>query len=206
MKFYGQFNLDEWLYNGYFRNYKNGFFVECGAYDGILDSTCKFFEESLNWTGMNIEAVPYIFDKLVENRPHSTNIKCALSDTNSSKVFTQAIHPKFGRFFGNGSLSHSREHRQQLDRKKCSFEKFEVECKKFADILIPARKIDLFVLDVEGHELEAIDGILPIGEQYLPKVFFIEHTVVGIDSISAKLTESYTLDKVYKHNAVFVKK
>ena len=35
MKFYSQFGQDKWLYENFFKNKKNGVFVEIGADDGI---------------------------------------------------------------------------------------------------------------------------------------------------------------------------
>src|ERR1700722_17301469 len=91
--------VDEYIHKTFFNDVKNGFFVECGAFDGTIDSTCKFFEETMGWTGMNIEPVPYLFDKLIINRPNSINEKVALSSTNKKAIFTNAIHPTLQRNF-----------------------------------------------------------------------------------------------------------
>ena len=75
MKYYGQHfasgQVDEFLYNRYFQNKENGFFIECGAADGFNLSSCKFFEENLGWVGINMEASPDKYAKLVINRPDS---------------------------------------------------------------------------------------------------------------------------------------
>jgi len=206
MKFYGQFKLDEFLYNNFFKNHRNGFFVECGAFDGLTEVTCKFFEEFMNWSGINLEPVPYIYNKLVKNRPKSINLDYALSDFNGPSIFTQAIHPKLGNSFGNGSLKHAEAHKKQLISQKCSFETFKVECRRFVDIFAKyTKEIDLFVLDVEGHELSALEGILPLDNKYLPKVFCIEYPIVGLDCLSKKLKGHYALDKTYRNNAIFIK-
>jgi len=74
-KFYGQFKppQDKLLNDRYFPDVKGGVFLECGAFDGITESSCFLFEESRNWTGYNIEAVTIIFEKLKINRPLSIN-------------------------------------------------------------------------------------------------------------------------------------
>ena len=75
MKYYGQpFNgipTDQFLHERYFQNKQNGFFIECGAADGFNLSNCKFFEESMGWRGINIEASPVKYAKLIKNRPNS---------------------------------------------------------------------------------------------------------------------------------------
>jgi hypothetical protein len=42
----------------------NGFFVECGAFDGEYLSNTLYMERSLNWTGLLIEADQNAFHKL----------------------------------------------------------------------------------------------------------------------------------------------
>ena len=39
----------------FFFNKENGFFIELGAYDGLIQSNTAFFEKSKNWTGILIE-------------------------------------------------------------------------------------------------------------------------------------------------------
>ena len=82
MKFYGQFDpaVDRFIYERYFVGRPGpGVAVECGAFDGLTESSCKFFEESLGWACVNVEPYPPAFAKLVVNRPLSTNINVALS-------------------------------------------------------------------------------------------------------------------------------
>lgn len=207
MKFYGQHNLDEFLYKNYFIDKTNGIFVECGAFDGLIENTCKFFEETLNWQGMNIEPVPYAFNKLKTNRPKSVNINCALSNVSTIKKFTNIIHPTLGHNFGNGSLSHAKWHKDQLLKAGCKEEIFDIECKKFSELFpLLNRPIDLFVLDVEGHELEALSGILELDKQYLPKVFCIEYPICTLEKLNQYLNKLYIQSKLYQHNAIFIKK
>lgn len=67
--FYSQFKQDEIIYNTFFKDKKElGFFLEIGADDGIRFSNCKFFEETLKWKGIAIEAREAAYDKLVKNR------------------------------------------------------------------------------------------------------------------------------------------
>jgi len=58
------------------------------------------------------------------------------------------------------------------------------------------------VLDVEGHEMQALAGIVP---KILPRVFCIEHTFVGLNNLKEKLKKHYRLQSVQKHNAIFVR-
>ncbi len=49
-------------------NFKNGFYIECGANDGVNQSNTWYFEKSLNWRGILIEPNKQIFQELKKNR------------------------------------------------------------------------------------------------------------------------------------------
>ncbi|KAK4007010.1 hypothetical protein OUZ56_012164 [Daphnia magna] len=58
-------------------NKTNGFFIECGGYDGQYLSNTLFMERSLNWNGLLIEADKNIFKKLLtRNRKTYTSPVC----------------------------------------------------------------------------------------------------------------------------------
>jgi hypothetical protein len=59
-KYYGQFNppFDKILEEKYLGKIKNGIGIECGAFDGVMECTLKFFEDNQGWTIYNIEASP----------------------------------------------------------------------------------------------------------------------------------------------------
>ena len=45
-------------------NYKNGYFIECGANDGVNQSNTWYYEKKLNWRGILIEPVEKVFIEL----------------------------------------------------------------------------------------------------------------------------------------------
>jgi len=205
-KYYGQKGIDSYLNDNFINNKRDGFFVECGAGEGVIDSSCKFFEETLGWTGINIEPVPKMYTRLVENRPKCFNSNFALSDKEEKASFLYPIHHKL-EFFGNGSLTHTKEHLADLKRLNYKFETYDVQCIKFSSLWksigkdIRRKGIDLFVLDVEGHELQALEGILPTK----PKILCIEYPWIGLNNIEEKIIPySYILAGIHHNNAIFV--
>ena len=72
----------------------------------------------------------------------------------------------------------------------CEMDIFEVKTARFLDLYnkhsLP--DIDLFVLDIEGHEEEALPSILSIPKHALPKVFCIEHIMTEDDSLVKMLS------------------
>jgi len=207
MTFYGQWNppVDKFLYDNYFKGIKNGTCIECGALDGLLESSCKFFEESMGWTCVNVEPVPELYDMLCLNRPDSINICAALSNVQGTAEFTHAIHPSMGKRFGNGSLAHTNQHIKSLINDGCKFEKYEVDLITYDELLKSSKieDLDLFVLDVEGHELEVLEGMA--NSKILPKIFCIEHGHLGrqIDKYLRKL--GYKFDKISHNNSFYIK-
>lgn len=190
--YYGQNELDRILYEKYFKDKRNGFFVECGAADGILDATCKFFEDSLGWTGINIEPVERLYKQLLINRPNCKNILGALSNKHKRSYFTEVIYKKDEKLsIGLGSIT---LHTNKVEDDLFKYTTFQTICYKFSQLFTNPRLIDLFVLDVEGHELEAIDGILEIPKEFYPIIFCIEKGWINTDRLQEKLELYYTLD------------
>ena len=153
---------------------KLGYFVESGAFDGVRESKGKIFEEFLGWSGISVEPFPGYFQQLVFNRPNSLKMNCALSSTNGSRELRQVVHPKLGNVFGNGSLSHTREHQSPLDKNGCALTQLEVPTIT-CDTLVETcglPRVDLLSLDVEGHESEVLKGM--VKKRYRPGLICVE--------------------------------
>jgi len=208
MKFYGQFKppQDQLLYEAYFSSGEFGVFMECGAFDGIYESSCRFFEESLGWTGVNIEPVPMFFEQLRINRPQCYNLHAALSDHAGEGDFSHVVHPHFGAWCTNGSLAHSEAHHQDLVAQGCQFTTYKVPLMTFREVIEKSGifRLDLFVLDVEGHELQVIDGM--VGASVLPRVFCVEHGFVDAQQLDGKLAAmGYRKDRIVHNNLVYLR-
>lgn len=206
--FYGQFNppVDKYLWENFFHTYDHpGIFVECGACDGVTDSSCLMFQKSFGWSGLNIEPTPYFYEKLKVNRPLDRNLNIALSNEEGTATFKHAIHPFWGRHFGNGSLTHQKEHLGELKGAGCEFEDIKVHTKRFADVLededLP--RLDLMVLDVEGHEMTVLEDL----EEWKikPKVFCVEFPQSGLENLRALIEKNgYTFYGTSYSNAFWV--
>ena len=85
--FYSQDKQDEYLENNIFKGYKNGFYMDIGAHDGITINNTLYFEKYNNWTGVNVEPIEEVYNKLVINRPNDININCAVCNNNGIADF-----------------------------------------------------------------------------------------------------------------------
>lgn len=212
MKYYGQFKpaVDEIIHKRYFSNKFNGTSIEAGALDGIWASSTFFFKENYNWNTINIEPLNNMFKKLTVNRPHSINLNVALSNENGTSIIKNYKHPSLNYDWGNASLGHTPEHEEYLKRLCGSKNYIEQEIKTITySSLIKEQKIskvDLFVLDVEGHEYEVIDGMKDA--EVFPKVFVIEHGHRTPEEIVNKLKilpVKYKLDFISHVNSYLVR-
>ena len=85
--FYSQDKQDMYLETQVFKGYKNGFFIDVGAHDGISINNTLYFEKNNNWTGVNIEPIKKIYNDLVANRPNCININCAVCNKDGTTEF-----------------------------------------------------------------------------------------------------------------------
>lgn len=211
MKFYGQVfqngPVDKFLYENHFKEKRNGFFIECGAADGFNLSSCKFFEEFMGWKGINIEASPDKYAKLVQNRPTSfLNLNKGLLHEPGTFVFRDDTVTDPTRFpgWGNGSFEHTLGHYTELQRMGIRLQESQIECITYKQLIesYNVAEVDLFVLDVEGIELKVIEGMM--GSRVLPTYMFVEHEHVGLQntvdvlsSLNYKLVYSDSCNSLY---------
>ena len=178
--------LDQILLERYFTNTANGFFIECGANDGITDSNCKLFEDNFDWKGLNLEPAVDLYNKLTINRPNSININKALSDVIGDRKFYYPLD-----CYNCGSLDNLTEFAVSvigdLNANKNRIQEYSVKTTTYCDLIkeYNVKKIDLFSLDVEGHEINVISNMLQ--STVLPRIICIEYGHCGIDNINSIL-------------------
>ena len=141
--------LDKKMLN--YINYQNGFYIECGANDGINQSNTWFFEKKLNWKGLLIEPNPKVFEELKKNRSNKNYFsRFLITSFKKKSSFVKMID-------GKDSLKN-----RVVNREIKNFNHIYVKCKTLNQILkdIKAPKnIDFFSLDVEGEEWNVLNGI-----------------------------------------------
>ncbi|MGA7937608.1 MAG: hypothetical protein WCA35_28930 [Kovacikia sp.] len=70
--------------------HKDIFFIKIGANDGLRSDPIAALIRQYKWTGIMVEPVKYLFNKLVKNHQTLDGIKCinaAIADINGTKVF-----------------------------------------------------------------------------------------------------------------------
>jgi len=147
-KYNGYHNLDKQMLE--FINYRNGFYIDCGANDVVNQSTTWFYEKQLNWRGILIEPIPKVFDELKKNRNKNNYfINCALVDQNFKNKTIEFNYNK------NDTLTGTVKNKNYT-------EKISIKANTLDQVMDDINykgKIDFFSLDVEGNEIEVLNGI-----------------------------------------------
>ena len=160
-----------------FLDIKNGFYIEAGANNGIFQSYTYELEKN-GWKGILIEPSIVSYNECLKNRK-SDNIffNCALvSDDNIKKISGD---------FNSGSLMSSVNGNRLKNNQL-----IEVSATTISSILKQCNisDIDLFSLDVEGYEIDVLNGL--DFNIYKPKYFVIEIYLNEYDLIYKLLNDN----------------
>jgi FkbM family methyltransferase len=198
--YYGQYGIDKVIEDNYLEYFdKDGWMVECGAADGIRDSVCLHFEQEYGYKVINIEAVFSLYQSLCQNRHKSITMFGALSSKKGQVNFIRATKPNE---ISGGSVSYKKGFDDYL--RKSGYTLTEVGTPSFTYdsiyVFEDTPVVNLFVLDVEGHELDVIQGM----NTCLPKVICAEYTLCGLSELKRDLgAKGYRFDFVSENNALF---
>lgn len=145
------------------------FYIECGAFDGVRKSVTSVLD-ALGWNGLLVEALPDLAAACRASRP-SARVECAaVSRRGSSGEATFArVGAQEGQSFlpGAGSAAGGRAWTEVRTRLTTLAALLEGH----------ARPIDALVLDIEGAELDALDGLDL--DRFRPRVILVEDHGLG---------------------------
>jgi len=163
MVFNSQNNQDEYLENEIFKGFKNGFYVDVGAHDGVTINNTLYFEKTNNWTGINVEPIKKVFDKLIENRPGNINLNCAVCNNDGETEFL--CNSGYTEMISGIRENFDTRHLQRLERENrqhnSTTEVIKVNTKKLETIVMEhnVEFVNYLSIDVEGAEFEVIKSI-----------------------------------------------
>ena len=161
--FYSQDNQDRLLETNIFKGFKNGVFVDIGAHDGLDINNTLYFEKNNGWTGINVEPIKKVFDKLVINRPNSINLNCAVCNNDGETEFL--CNTGYNEMLSGIKDTYDNRHMARLQEdNKCyggETEIIKVKTKKLETICNENNisHINYLSIDVEGAEFEVIKSI-----------------------------------------------
>jgi FkbM family methyltransferase len=147
--------------------FKGGTFIEAGANDGLAQSNTYFLEKKFGWTGLLVEPVPKYF-RMCSRARNARTVNCALGPVEKEGTELEilsgglmsvptAVQDRFlhGRSVRDHAAFGAREFGSQGPQI------VRTPIRALSSLLDEAgiQKIDFFSLDVEGFELEALQGL-----------------------------------------------
>lgn len=161
--FYALNGIDRWLARRL--DYRDGFFVELGANDGLQQSNTAYFEKRRGWRGVLIEPAMNRFIECRKNRAPENSFfhaACVAADHAGEVVWLDyADLMTVGETSGRDREAHVRSALRHMSRDEVPF-RFAAPARTLSSILEEARaptRMDLLSLDVEGAELEVLRGL-----------------------------------------------
>jgi len=198
--YYSRHGQDKYLNEFIFKNKKNGIFVELGAVDGIDASNTLFYERTLGWSGLCIEALPEKYAELIHNRTCFTENYAVNNRGNGEVEFCVAKNMS-----GIYSEYHSKHIKKVNARHKTKM--IKVKTARIMDLFdkYSLSKIDYFSLDTEGSELMILKDI--DFSKYDIKVFSVENHYYSAKNEIKELLESkgYEMIKKLEKDEIYLK-
>ena len=186
------------ILSNYFKNQKDGFYIDIGCYHPYNGNNTKLFYDR-GWSGINIDLDFHTIEFFKKIRKRDENIQVAISDSNGEKDLY---------FFHNRSAINSLDFKRETKAKEIK----KIQTKTLESIIDKSmfknKIIDFLSIDVEGHEYEVIKGLNL--KKYKPRILLIEflnekedntnHTYQNIDTILNSKLYNYLID----HGYVFI--
>ena len=198
----GHSKINRIIVDEYFRDIRDGFFIESGACDGIFQSNTYYLETELNWTGLLVEPNPDYVGECIENRPNSNVYGCALvsPDYNEDTTVLYSIASKgaMGTVGDRGIWANEAE--------KPVFHQ-NIPVRTLTSILDESNppKINFMSLDVEGYEYSVLQGL--DFSKYKPEVIVVECYGELIKPVDELLSTYYRMDnKITDRDYVYLVK
>ena len=185
-KSYAMNNEDTAILN-YFKDKKNGFYVDVGCYHPIHRNNTHLLHMQ-NWSGVNIDTSQFSIDLFNFMRPKDLNYNCAISDKNENiKLFYQKELSQLSTI----------EKGQAESVFQGEIKEKEIEAFTLDEILSRDKykdsKIDLLDIDVEGADLKVLRGLS--FDKFKPELVCVE---IHAKEIEKSDIYNFLIDKNYK--------
>lgn len=165
-------HVDDYFFHSLFPD--GGTIVEIGAYDGVHLSNSYSLEKK-GWNVVNVEANPQTFELLDRNRPNSRNVNCAVGsiDVDGIDFYIEPIGVLSGHKVDEEDI---RKRYEARGIEYPGLTKVRVECMSFKKLITDFRlkSIEVLSIDVEGAEMDVLNGMNFSETEALPKLMVIE--------------------------------
>lgn len=176
---------------------KNGFFVEFGATNGVLDSNTLLLEKNFSWTGVLCEPAKVWHNELEVNRNCIIEKLCVWKVSNSKLTFLETSYPSLSTLSG---FSENDFH----SKSRSNSRKYSVETISLLDLLNKhnaPNEIDYLSIDTEGSEFQILNAF--DFTKYRFKVITCEHNYGNSREQIFDLLSSHGYVRVYEDLSFF---
>ena len=163
---YSMYREDTFIDN-YFKNKKNGFYLDVGAYHPLDGSNTQLLFKKKNWNGINIDLSPLSIELFKFARKSDLNLNICISN---KKGFVTLYFRKSINMLNTISRKFAKNNFRN------GYQEKKIKTDTLNNILNRSqyknKKIDFFNLDVEGNELKVLKSL--DFKKYQPSLICIE--------------------------------
>lgn len=146
-------NREDIFLAGFFKEIKNGFYVDIGANDPYVDSVTKYFYD-IGWRGINIEPIKRHFEMLVKDRPRDINLNIGVGEAEG----TLTLREYEGSGLSTFSEDMQRHYKENPTQPANVYVDYKVPMRTLESIFKECKTdmIHFLKVDVEGYEYEVL--------------------------------------------------
>jgi len=190
-------------------NKQSGVFVDIGANDGVKISNTLYFERELGWSGLAVEPLPCIFEKLQSNRRCHVLNAC-ISDKEGKSCFLEVVGAS-NMLSGLASKldpRHVRRIHKNIRRQGGTVHEIEVETTTWEVALSKylIKCVDFLSLDTEGGELDILRSIdfvgTPVRVISVENNYFTHKICRFLETKGFERCGAFGVDEIYCHRSV----
>ena len=182
----------------------NGIFIDIGANDGLTISNTYFLEKNCDWSGIAIEPIPSIFEKLKSNRSCDVIHGCVTPKSGKAKFLelVGGLNMLSTLSFNNTGLT-ARRLRKNAKRSNSTINEIDVECYTLHSLAekYNLKYVDFLSIDTEGGELEILKSInfdkLPVKIISVENNYYTRDIRNHLESCGFLYLGTFKIDEIY---------
>ena len=174
---------------------RTGTYVDVGAYDPTEFSNTRHFYD-LGWSGVNIEPIPWRFERIRTARPRDVNLNVGIAGCNGTLTFYEMGPPTLSTFNAEEAERCQAFPGHRIVRTR------QIPVRTLRDVLAEHAAgigIDFLSVDTEGFEEEVLRG--NDWHRFRPVALLIEHRryhPAGLEGSTTDRWEPFLLQQGYR--------